>query len=218
MTPRTGSIYLGLLLAAACGDDPIGASDGATETADGSGTGTTSDSTSSGPTATNATNATGGSGTATGDDTGNAGVDDSGTATGPTGEDTMQGTGGGGSSESGPPPECEPDPEPTPGGRCSPDCTNGCAGDVCEIECIGDAACETQTLSCAPEMPCVITCDGPDACDEAIIACSLQCTGDPEACLELEMTCGAGECTATCDPESTPPTVTCGSSCACAGC
>jgi hypothetical protein len=206
MTPRTGSIYLGLLLAAACGDDPIGASDGATETADGSGT-----------------------------------------ATGPTGEDTMQGTGGGGSSESGPPPECEPDPEPTPGGQCSPDCTNGCAGDVCEIECIGDAACETQTLSCAPEMPCVITCDGPDACDEAIIecppdfacdltcqggvdacgtvqydcgdgSCSLQCIGDPEACLELEMTCGAGECTATCDPGATPPTVTCGSSCACAGC
>jgi hypothetical protein len=49
-------------------------------------------------------------------------------------------------------------------------------------------------------------------------SCTLECTGDADACLEVVMTCGAGACSATCDAGATAPTVDCGDSCECTPC
>ncbi|MBI5500387.1 MAG: hypothetical protein HY907_09100 [Deltaproteobacteria bacterium] len=142
---------------------------------------------------------------------------------------------------------CPADPEPPGAASCPAACSGGCgAGNVCNIDCGSDAACDGQVIDCPPEYACAVTCTGVDACDTGVVncppdhACSLTCDGrdgcgdlalhcgdascavecgsDGESCMGMMMFCGSGSCTASCAGTSTPGMDRCEESCACSGC
>ena len=86
---------------------------------------------------------------------------------------------------------------------CPAACTS-CAGDVCEIDCTGTAACDAMTLQCPPGWPCRVVCDGTGACSDAIVECppyhECQVTCDGTAgCDSTTVDCGiAGICEMVC--------------------
>jgi hypothetical protein len=167
---------------------------------------------------------------------------------GTTGRDAESVDSGGSSSDAGTSPfdaaACVPDPVPPAPGPCPEACTGGCAGSVCNIDCMGDGSCDGQNIVCPVGYACSIVCDGVDACDSGSIecppmhACTIVCRGGNDACGDQRVTCGdascsiecaadacdgaqvacgSGPCTATCG--GTPePTLDCGAACLCAGC
>lgn len=126
--------------------------------------------------------------------------------------------------------DCTPDPEPL-GGFCPPTCTNGCAGNVCQVLCNSPNQC--QTIDCPPGFACEVLCEGQDACDGGTVnctdlacsvscsdgtdacgdmhiycgaqaSCSLTCTGGAGPCMGTQLHCGSGPCTATCETDVIP--------------
>ena len=120
--------------------------------------------------------------------------------------------------------------DPADPGPCPSECTGGCQGGVCTIECIGDQACRDDTLACPAGFSCAITCDGSDACRAATVTCpaeygcAVDCVGS-SACRDTVVQCGAGACAATCGGGGDffgggfdRPTLECGAACACDAC
>ena len=62
-------------------------------------------------------------------------------------------------------------------------------------------SCKSATINCSN--------DGP---------CSMACSNANQACQSAVLTCGGNACAATCAGPNDPPTVTCGSACACTAC
>lgn len=140
---------------------------------------------------------------------------------------------------------CGNDPTP-PGGTCPPECTGGCSGDVCiidcsapsscesmditcppnfacDVQCTGDSSCDSASIHCAPNYACTVTCESADSCSYAAIYCSvsapceLQCSGPVSSCTFTEQNCGLESCEATCTGGQFPDTY-CGSACSCSEC
>jgi hypothetical protein len=101
------------------------------------------------------------------------------------------------------------------GGICVIDCTTpDCDGDIrcpngirCEVNCIGDQACENVAIDCLESAECEINCSGTDACDLGGITCNgntcaITCSGDA-ACEEGPVFCNAAECSIRCDGPNT---------------
>lgn len=131
-----------------------------------------------------------------------------------------------------------------PGGGCPAECTGGCQGNICTIDCSGNGApCDGSNIVCPTNFDCVVVCNGIDACDSGTIACppdhscTVICGGGNDACGDQVITCGAGSCRVDCAADACQganvmcgggpcsaacgmpaPTVTCGAACACAGC
>jgi len=132
---------------------------------------------------------------------------------------TTQGTLGGGEASSGVNEnQCG---EVTPGeGSCPPRCSGGCALGTCTIACHEESPCDDIDVVCPQGWPCVVLCDGPDACKQATIhcsdsACELQCP-EADSCDNLVMMCGTQSCNAWCgDEEAGVDEVDCGASCDC---
>jgi hypothetical protein len=90
---------------------------------------------------------------------------------------------------------------------CPADCDR-CDDGVCQITCGPGAACERETVECAPGMDCEVTCVGDAACQSATIVgpagfgLELECHGSAscggvtvDAGLDVELTCdGAKAC------------------------
>ena len=142
---------------------------------------------------------------------------------------------------------CPPDPTPPGSSSCPDECTGGCEGGVCTIDCSGASTCDSVgTITCPPDYACTVICDGVDACDTDVIdcpmlyACTLRCEGGMDACGDVLLDCGqasctlecgtpgsactgtvlgcgTGECTATC-MGTVAPTVHCNGSCDCNEC
>lgn len=101
--------------------------------------------------------------------------------------------------------------EPVPPGNatnCPSECTGGCLGSVCMIDCIGDGSCDTTDIVCPADFDCLIRCHGIDACDSGSITCPadygcwIECAGGNDACGSQDVTCGAGACTIDCEPDT----------------
>jgi hypothetical protein len=130
-------------------------------------------------------------------------------------------------------PACGADPTPPPDAVCPTECTGGCQGGTCAIDCTGGDACRQDTIVCPEGYSCAITCSGDRACERATIecpphfGCAISCES-PTACTDAEVRCGAGVCDATCSGGGggglwggegvARPTVTCGDSCSCSSC
>ena len=73
---------------------------------------------------------------------------------------------------------------------------------------------------CPQGWPCVVVCDGKDACKGSTVYCSdgpceLQCS-DRQSCDGLVLMCGVHSCNAWCsDDEASVEQVECGASCEC---
>jgi hypothetical protein len=194
---------------------------------------------------------TGGSGTGGGGGTGGSstgGSSTGGTSSGGTGGTATGGTGAAGSGGTGgsDPVVCGPNPTPPGASSCPSICTS-CENNVCKIDCIGDASCDSATIDCPPGYACEVTCTGVDACDSGVIncpdqyACTIRCDGldacgdqafncstgpctvecgpDPDSCQGATATCGAGSsCNVSCHSGVAAPTVNCGSACGCSEC
>ncbi len=88
-----------------------------------------------------------------------------------------------------PPPSTPPAPAPAPsppraGGSCPQQCTGGCKGSVCRVDCAAEGSCQNG-LECAPGMDCEVTC-GARACEKYLYcrhatSCTFLCNG-PGAC------------------------------------
>jgi len=147
-----------------------------------------------------------------GDDGGTSGTDDGGTSgdggttgDGGTGTTTTGGTttGGGTTGTGG---ACGQNPAPTYN-ECPAECDNACAGDVCEIECVGEAACAGGSVTCPDGLDCLVICNGEDACEGGVPitcppdhGCTVECTG-AHSCEQLQVSCGAGTCDLVCGPD-----------------
>ena len=92
---------------------------------------------------------------------------------------------------------------------CPPECTGGCADNICHIACDELGACTSwDPVVCATGMPCDIDCSGAGACGDQYLACpigqpcNVRCTG-VGSCIDsllyshnaskAEVTCTAGE-------------------------
>ncbi len=141
-------------------------------------------------------------------------------------------------------PNCPDDPVAPGSNTCPGECTGGCAGNVCTIDCRGDGTCDGDTIDCPPEYDCLILCEGVDACDTGTVncpplyGCTLSCSGGIDACGDQQINCGAGPCVVECGTDTCqgamvnctegpctaactgqpPPTVNCGNSCSCTEC
>jgi hypothetical protein len=69
---------------------------------------------------------------------------------------------------------CGCDLPPVEGGPCPAECSGGCSGNNCVISCDGPNACEDQTMSCPEGFDCEIQCSGASACTFMIAACNSQ--------------------------------------------
>lgn len=141
-------------------------------------------------------------------------------------------------------PTCGVDMIP-PGGPCPPECTGGCSGATCTIDCASSGACDHVDIVCPPDFACEVICDGADACDDATIecppdyGCQVSCSGGHDACGDIQLDCGDGTCTLDCEADACsgaqvdcgieactanctgmpfPMLEGCGGSCACALC
>jgi hypothetical protein len=100
-------------------------------------------------------------------------------------------------------PACGSDPTPPGDPACPAECTGGCQGAVCSIDCSGQETCRGDLLRCPDGFSCAITCAGDRACDGATIECpatyecAIECSG-PEGCRGIDVNCGAGTCTLAC--------------------
>lgn len=112
------------------------------------------------------------------------------------------------------------DPSPAGAGPCPARCTGGCALDTCTIACDSRSPCDDTDIVCPQGWPCVVLCNGPDACKEATVHCSdgpceLQCS-EPKSCDGVVLMCGAQACNAWCsDDEPELDQLDCGPSCSC---
>ncbi len=112
-----------------------------------------------------------------------------------------------------------PDPEPGQG-ACPPRCSGGCALGTCTITCNEEAPCLAIDLVCPQGWPCVVLCDGQDACPESTVHCSdgpceLQCS-EADSCDGVVMMCGVQACNAWCsEDDAGVEAIACGSSCHC---
>ena len=76
-------------------------------------------------------------------------------------------------------------------------------GTECEIECVGDNACQDMTINCPPGFKCKVVCDGVAACDAATIecpelyACDINCK-QTDGCKAAEINCSSGLCDLDC--------------------
>jgi len=107
---------------------------------------------------------------------------------------------------------------------CPSDCADGCSNGTCEIDCNGPSACQKSagvTVTCAPDLPCDINCNGGDACSGLTIvcpttsACTVNCLVGA-ACLMASVVCGDGPCNVMCTPSMGGPIKSidgCGSNC-----
>ena len=88
------------------------------------------------------------------------------------------------------------------GGMCPVECTGGCDGTTCTIDCAGNSACEGDPVACPAGWDCVIDCDGSNACRGAMLACTgnactVECNSN-FACRDAQVQCGEGTCAVTC--------------------
>lgn len=140
---------------------------------------------------------------------------------------------------------CNNDPAP-PGGSCPAQCTGGCPGNVCIIDCSSPSSCEQMTIDCPPgfacdvqctgdsscaeaavncpgNFSCSVSCDSVDSCSQATITCpvsapcDLLCSGPPSSCSATLQVCGLGNCQATCTGGQSV-TTDCGAACSCSRC
>lgn len=136
------------------------------------------------------------------------------------------------------PPDADNPPDPTcpdecshceSDGTCVIDCGDGeCSHDVvcpggrpCEVNCIGDQACETGIVDCTEATSCAITCIGQDACDSGVACagetCTVLCDGGA-ACEDELVTCEADQCEITCSGSSACAAGVCCSGETCSSC
>jgi hypothetical protein len=135
-----------------------------------------------------------------------------------------------------------PDPIDPPGGMCPSECTGGCQGTTCMIDCgnngcpdamstcptgfdcearcSGGGDCNDMTLTCPPQASCLLRCDSINGCMNVTLVCgdgpcALDCNGNANTCNNAQLVCGSGRCS--CDGESSVD-VQCGPSCGCYEC
>lgn len=92
----------------------------------------------------------------------------------------------------------------------------------CRLECEGKSACAKANLICPDAFDCLLSCAGDDACKDARLRCAgncaVDCTAGAKACDHLDVTCGVGQCQASCQADSIAPELNCGSACSCQQC
>jgi hypothetical protein len=100
--------------------------------------------------------------------------------------------------------ECK-SPKPLP--ACPP-------GLACLVRCIGDGACENNTVRCPSTYPCTIECNQVNACKQTEFECgdgpcSLSCAG-PNGCVDSTLVCGPNRCDLSCSDVDYSHSVNCG--------
>ncbi len=90
-------------------------------------------------------------------------------------------------------------PAPPPRASCPRQCTGGCKGSLCRVDCSAEGSCY-DGLECAPGMDCEVTC-GPRACGKYLdckkaTSCTFRCNG-PGAC-SGSIDGGTGPCNVRC--------------------
>jgi hypothetical protein len=125
---------------------------------------------------------------------------------------------------------------------CPPQCTGGCEGLLCIVDCNRTSHCPSDPIECPDGMDCRVGC-GDSACQEATIVfpndgagevvcwgasscqgmsvscssgapCTLICAG-VSSCQGSNTYCGTGACTVRCEAYATEARVDCGESCCC---
>jgi hypothetical protein len=92
---------------------------------------------------------------------------------------------------------------------CPAECTGGCNGGRCVIDCSTAQACKWDDLTCPAGMPCRVLCTGNESCKDAHIicpaehACDVDCNGGAtqgiDSCDRARIDCSAtGACELTC--------------------
>jgi hypothetical protein len=133
--------------------------------------------------------------------------------------------------------------EPTPdGGACPAECSGGCNGGTCLIDCGASScdgvtcpsgftcdvdcaagSCDGATIDCPPEQACEILCEGAMNCRGLTVNCGggpclLTCSTGNQVCRDSNLSCGEHRCQATCSQTSNQPDVSCNDSCDCRPC
>lgn len=119
------------------------------------------------------------------------------------------------------------DPLPDAPAACPQECTGGCDGIVCIIDCLLPYGCSLGRTRCPDGFFCHVNCAAPGACTPPAnfecgdVGCHIECAPGTGACSGMRLTCGKGFCDMTCPTGGSggsvlAPTVTCGDSCACA--
>jgi len=96
---------------------------------------------------------------------------------------------------------CGTDQPPT-GTECPAECTGGCVGTTCIIDCASIGACEGAAIVCPSGWDCLVHCQANSGCRNATIACvetscDVVCAG-VNACQNAVTTCGSGLCNVSC--------------------
>lgn len=103
---------------------------------------------------------------------------------------------------------CGVEPPPTATG-CPAECTGGCNGGRCNIDCSSTQACRSDDLTCPAGMACRVLCTGNESCKDAHVfcpedfTCDVACNGGAtvgiDSCDHLRVDCSAtGTCRLTC--------------------
>jgi hypothetical protein len=135
-----------------------------------------------------------------------------------------------------------PAPTDPPGGACPAECSGGCAGAICTIDCDGggcpdamsacpagfdcvaqcnsNGECNGLTLTCPAAASCTLVCNGNNGCMGATLVCAdgpceMVCGGNPSTCDGAVLQCGSGRCTCS---GNKAVDVQCGASCGCYAC
>ncbi len=87
-------------------------------------------------------------------------------------------------------------------GACPPAC-DSCKGPRCLIQCPGNPACGSGTITCPAGWDCTVTCNGQDACKAKQIQCpdGLDCDvtcNQEDACMDAVVHCNRANCSLDC--------------------
>jgi hypothetical protein len=92
---------------------------------------------------------------------------------------------------------------------CPTECTGGCDGDRCVIDCSATQGCRADDITCPAGIPCRVLCTGEQSCKDAHIACpddhacDVDCNGSAwqgtDSCDHARIDCSAtGTCKLSC--------------------
>jgi hypothetical protein len=118
------------------------------------------------------------------------------------------------------------------GGVCAVSCgSNGCKGELtcapgmpCEVTCSGNKSCNALKVNCPAGYACSVICSGKSSCSDlklncnGIGPCTLNCTEPTSDCGTATVTCDTGRCRATCGTDINPTIQYCERSCQQVGC
>jgi len=99
---------------------------------------------------------------------------------------------------------CGVDPLPPGAGTCPVECTGGCGGGVCTIECLSTSSCEGLSIVCPAAYACTLVCGGRNACRSASVACpadyacTIECQTEEDVCRAMDVYCGSASCAMQC--------------------